>query len=77
MSVDSELQPLPYQIVEVVAAAEGVSPMELTPLAEVVDPDAIEALFSHPTFTTLEVRFEYEGYTVAIDDERNISLLDA
>ncbi|WP_336021921.1 HalOD1 output domain-containing protein [Halobellus salinisoli] len=76
MSAGSESQRISFHVAEAVAAAEGVSPMELTPLGEVVDTDAIEALFSNPTLTTLELRFEYEGYTVLIDEERTVTLLD-
>ncbi|WP_049986492.1 HalOD1 output domain-containing protein [Halobellus rufus] len=76
MTSDPESQRIPFVVVEAVAAAEGVPPMELTPLGEVVDTDAIEALFARPTPTGLEVRFEYEGHTVLIDEERRVRILD-
>jgi hypothetical protein len=57
-----------------VAEAEEVPPTELTPLGEVIDPDALSTLFSPPSKTKKELSFEYEGYTVIINEDSTISL---
>lgn len=48
--------------------------MELTPLGEAIDPEAISSLFSSPSTTTLELQFEYEGHTVTIEKSGEITL---
>jgi hypothetical protein len=64
------------EVVSAVAAAEGVSPLELTPLASIIDPDALDTLFAPDSMAIEEVRFSYEGYTVVIDDNREVTLLE-
>lgn len=47
-------------VIEAVAAREGVAPTDIDePLYEVIDPDALDNLF---TDTTGRVVFEYHGY---------------
>ena len=54
--------PIP-RIVDAVAAVEDIEPVTLDPpLAEVVDPDAVETLVEDSTASDLEVRFEYRGH---------------
>ncbi|WP_424019989.1 HalOD1 output domain-containing protein (plasmid) [Halorientalis pallida] len=66
-----------YALVRKVAAEKGVDPAALTPLHEVIDPDALEAMFDDADGSTLrngQVTFNYEGFTVEIDHERSVSL---
>ncbi|MDZ5810536.1 HalOD1 output domain-containing protein [Halorubrum sp. AD140] len=66
--------PIP-QIVEAVAEAEGVEPVTLEPpLAEIVDPDAIDRLVEHSTASDLEVRFAYRGHDVIVDDSGRVQV---
>jgi hypothetical protein len=66
--------PIP-QIVEAVAEAEGVEPVTLDPpLAEVVDPDAVERLVEGSTASDLEVRFTYRGHDVVVDDSGRVQV---
>lgn len=59
-------------IVEAVAEAEGVDPGEISdPLYEVVDPDALAALF---TGGSGRVIFEYGGYIVTVDSEATVDV---
>ena len=52
-------------VVNTVADAEGVSPLELQPLASVIDPDVLDTLFPSETgAVTLE--FDYQGYRVRL-----------
>lgn len=60
-------------VVCAVAAVSGRDPLELSPLYDVVDPDAIDRLFGRegdggPGETRL--RLVYEGYEVRVDAER-------
>lgn len=60
---------LSYDIVTAVSQAKGVTPGELVPLHDVVDPDALEALFDDPDGPALRdghVSFTYEGYVVEV-----------
>lgn len=55
-------------IVTTVAEAENVDADELTPLHDVVDPDALEQLFRN-TDATVCVTFEYRQWTVDVRGE--------
>lgn len=69
-------------VVEVVADAEGVDPLELPPLYEAIDPDALDALFRPSACrtdvppTSGEVRFGYHGHEVHITAAGRVSLED-
>ena len=71
-------QPVGIALVEAVAHREGVDPTELPPLYDVVDPDALEALFAprsggRPTGVR-EVSLSYCGYDVVIRGDRTVEL---
>lgn len=69
--------PLTIEIVEAVADQKGVDGTSLPPLADVVDTDALDALFAHQrdgTEAFPTVRFHYCGRTVVVDEDRTISL---
>lgn len=51
-------------VVDVVAAARGVDPMELDPLYDVIDPDALDAVLARDT--DVEVAFEYADCLVVV-----------
>ncbi|KTG08343.1 hypothetical protein AUR64_19105 [Haloprofundus marisrubri] len=64
------------ELVQTVSALRGVSPMEISPLYSVVDPDALEALFAGATATpnSRVVTFDYEGFEVTIREHGCITL---
>lgn len=63
----TSVAPVSYRVVEAVAREEGVSPADLDqPLNDVVDPDALNALFSQ-TGPDGAVEFTYHDYTVVVD----------
>ena len=66
------------EVVEKVAEAEDVGPLELTPpLYEVIDPDALDKLFaSMPTADRMEgqVTFSYNGYEVTVWSDSSVSV---
>jgi hypothetical protein len=59
-------------VIRAVAWANGVKPETLTPLYRVVDPDALNALFSAETSTPLTVTFSYEGCRVEIRHDGHV-----
>lgn len=65
-------------VVDAIARAEGVDPVELTPpLYEVVDPDALNGLFDdthHYGRLDREVVFTYKGYEVTVDGDGSVSV---
>lgn len=69
---------LTVEIVEAVAAREGVDETRLPPLGEVIDPDALNALFVRTAADGRQqrasVRFHYCGYTVVVHADRSITV---
>lgn len=67
-------------VVQAVAAAKGVDPMQLQPLYDVVDLDALDALFQRTAdgapATTGSVRFEYAGKTVVVHSDGSVHVGD-
>ncbi len=66
------------RVVTGIAAVLETDPIELTPLYEVVDPDALDALFAHATREragTHECWFVYEGFDVCVSSEGTIRVL--
>jgi len=62
------------QIVDHVASATGTDPLELPPLYESVDPDALNALVSGPG--DVEVSFLYADREVCVESGGEISIDD-
>lgn len=61
-------------VIETVADALGRDPISLEPLANVIDTDALDALFADSSTSSLVVSFEYEGLTVTISDAGFVEL---
>ena len=55
-----------YSLVEEIAEASGVDPMELEPLSETVNIDALAALLSNAKSDDLSVSFTYAGQEVSV-----------
>ncbi|WP_158058713.1 HalOD1 output domain-containing protein [Halorussus halophilus] len=66
------------QVVDAVAAEEGVSPHELAkPLYEVVNTDALNDFFAGPTdggSAPIQITFEYHGYEVSVESDDQTAL---
>lgn len=60
-------------VVQAVAAAAETSPEELPPLTDVVDPDALDVLFSS-TGTSGSIRFRYAGYHVTVFSDGTVTV---
>lgn len=53
-------------VVELVAAETGKDPLELPPLSTVVDPEALDRLFTDEAPPEASVRFEFAGCHVSV-----------
>lgn len=64
-------------IVSAIADTEDVDPLEVDPLYDVLDPDALDGLFGSrsdgtPRYGDVCVEFRLNGYTVALSSDRRI-----
>jgi hypothetical protein len=69
-------RPPSLAIIEAVAAAEGVSPMELDPLTDAIDLEAIDRLFTGPGSGTELLRFSVNGWDVFVRDDGALRVCD-
>lgn len=65
---------LSMRVIEAVADAKGVDPVTLDPLYDVLDPDALDGLFSCDVQGC--VQFEYEGRRVTVYSDGEVALAD-
>lgn len=66
-------KPVSLRVVDEIADKEGTSPLELEPLYDVVDPDALDALFqSDSAEGTFE--FTYHGYHVVVREDGRLTV---
>ena len=61
-----------FEIVEAIAEAEGVDVVDLPPLGETLDTDALETLVSAERDVT--ITFEYAGYRVGVDSRGTVTI---
>lgn len=66
-------------IFERVADREGVDPLDLDPLAETIDPDAIDALVGRSARedSGLQITFAYHGYDVTVTAAGAVDVADS
>lgn len=69
---DSELAST--NVVFSIAALEGVGPTDLPPLAETVDPGALDRIFSLSDEVHGTVSFEYAGYEVTVSADGTLEI---
>ena len=73
-------EPASEAVVAAVAAVSGAPTVDLEPLYEVLDPDALDSLIEHARRTdagTHELQFAYAGYDVGVRSDGRIQLYDA
>ena len=68
--------PMSDAVVTGVAAARETSPLELPPLADTVDPDALNTLFAADR-TSCRVTFRYAGCHVLVAADRTVTVTSA
>lgn len=65
--------PVSRTVVRAIAEARETSPLALPPLADVLDPDALDALYAGERAAS-RVTFEYAGYSVAVAPDRTVTV---
>lgn len=69
-----EYESLSIAVIEAVAEAEGVDPIDLRPLYDSIDPDALDSLFRFRLDGGLaadaHLVFAYHDYEISIHDDR-------
>lgn len=76
-SVDSgqaTTQSLTVAVVEQVADRENVDALDLPPLNDVIDPDALDALFERPETAVDRLTFSYHGYEVTVEGPERVQV---
>jgi len=56
------------------AAATGQSVVDLQPLAESIDPDALDAIFAHRSTGNTVVTFSHDGCIVTVSGPRDVAV---
>lgn len=77
VSLDPENDDVVEEVVRAVAVIHNTDPKALTPLGNVVDPDALEALFGADSegFTAdAQATFVYEGMEITVNTDGNVWL---
>ena len=72
-------EPASEAVVSAVAALSGTSPVELEPLYEAVDPDALDSLVDHARRADAgdhELWFRYAGYDVGVRSDGRVQVYD-
>lgn len=70
--MDTRTPPISMTVVEAVADAEGIDPVALpSPLADAIDPDALDTLFRDGSG---RVSFDYCGYRVTVDTDKAVDV---
>lgn len=77
-SAPDRSEPLGQTVVEAVARAEGVDPLDLpVPLYDAIDPDALDALFqSGDAGVDGYIEFVYYGYEVTVTADGGVAVDD-
>ena len=74
ITADASDEPTGRVVVDAVAAVSNTAVEGLTPIFEVVDPDALDALFTQSS--TGRATFEYEGYGVCVFADGTVAISD-
>jgi len=59
-----------------VATIEDVKPIDLPPIAEWIDPDALSQLFDSPAGEHVSITFPYDGHRVTIEGNDGIKIAE-
>jgi len=74
-------QRISIQIVEAIAETAGADPLELPPLYETIDPEAIDALVADSeagqSTSPDMIKFAYAGYVITVDSNQTVEVVDA
>lgn len=64
------------RVIGAVASATDTDPVECPSLNERIDPGALDDLFGGRSNARGRIVFEYAGYTVTVDSNRNVTLTE-
>jgi len=69
-------EPVSFTVQTALADVEDCSPVDLAPLADYVDPDALEAFFggSPAEVATRSLSFDYQGHSVHVDGAGHVRI---
>lgn len=59
-----------------VATIEDIKPVDLPPIAEWIDPDALNRLFDSPESEHVTITFPYDGYQVTIKGDDGLKIAE-
>lgn len=62
-------------VVSLVAQEKDCAPLELDPLYDAVDPEALDSICTATPDSSLRLSFEYAGYTVLVDASGIVQLV--
>ncbi|EMA30450.1 HalOD1 output domain-containing protein [Halobiforma nitratireducens] len=60
------------RVVDAIADTTDTDPLELEPLYNIVDPEALDRLFKNDADVRASVRFEYAGHTVEVRSDGTV-----
>lgn len=63
-------------LVELVSSTTGMDPLELPPLVDAIDPEALQAVLQSGAASGTTVRFNYAGCEVVVTGERELFVLE-
>jgi len=66
--------PVSTTVVRAMAEVRGTSTLELPPLADAVDPEALDTLCAEGGATS-RVAFDYAGYRVGVEPDRTVTVV--
>jgi len=73
MAVRGPNEQISIDVIEAIADATGTDPLTMDPpLYEVVDTDALDALYERGAVATVE--FEYDGHSVTVDGDGTVTV---
>ncbi|WP_204366142.1 HalOD1 output domain-containing protein [Halosimplex carlsbadense] len=73
MAVQEPSEQISIDVIETIADATGTDPLTMEPpLYEVVDTDALDALYESGATATVE--FEYNGHSVVVDGDGTVTV---
>lgn len=71
-TTDPTIDAVSSGIVGALATHAGTDPLDMDPLYNTIDLEALEALLADGS--DVRVTFEYEGYTVAVEDDSTVTI---
>lgn len=65
-----------YELVELVSSTTGVDPLELPPLFEAIEPEAVQRALQSGAGNATKVSFHYAGCEIVVTSDRELFVLE-